>query len=152
MVGGLIALALPIVYVFGPSYSPAVIPLQLLSVTALLSVAREIFMIILQGTEKVDTNQDASLLELTRSNLTMPRLVELAASCAYMLASSVILYLLKTWETPDSSIVTVLSLINLLMSISLLLVIWKRSKRVYKYVIPWWDLARYATATAVTVE
>ncbi|HYA22298.1 MAG TPA: hypothetical protein VEG31_03905 [Thermoproteota archaeon] len=151
MVGGLIALALPILYVYGPSYSPAVISLQLLSVAALIGVAKEILVVVLQGTEKVDTNQDASLLELTKSNLAMPRLIELAASCLYILACSVVTYLLKSWEIPDSSIVAVLTLMYLLMAVSLLLIVWNLSKKVYKYAIPWSNLTRYAAATAVMV-
>ena len=151
MAGGLIALALPILYVFGPNYAPAAVSLQLLSVATLLDVFRSLSMSILQGTEKADISQNASATELIRSNLAAPRLVEILAQATNTLVSLAIIYIVGTQEMQYGYLATALSLINLIIALPLLLVIVKLSRKAYHYAVPWRSIARQLLATAVMV-
>jgi len=151
MAGGLVALALPVLYVFGPNYAPAVVSLQLLSVATLLDVFRSLSMSILQGTEKADISQNASATELIRSNLTAPRLVEILAQATNTLISLAVIYIVGTKEMQYGYLATALSLINLITAIPLLLVNVKLSRKAYHYAVPWRSIARQLLATAVMV-
>jgi O-antigen/teichoic acid export membrane protein len=151
MAGGLIALALPVLYVFGPNYAPAAISLQLLSVVALLNVFRDLSTSILQGTENVDIGQNASAIELIRSNLTVPKLVEILAQAINILVSLAVIYWAETQGMQYEYLATALSLINLIIALPLLLVIVKLSRKAYHYVIPWRSIVGQLLATAVMV-
>jgi len=151
MTGGLIALALPILYVFGPNYAPAAVSLQLLSAVTLLNVFRDLSTSILQGTENADTGQSASVIELIRSNLIVPRLIEILAQAASILISIVVIYWAETSGMQYEYMAAALSLVNLITALPLLLVIVYLSTKAYHYVIPWGRIAKQLLATVVMV-
>jgi len=149
MTAGLVVLALPIAYVFGRNYSPAAVPLQLLSLASFLSIIYGISLTILQGAERVDTQVGVSSGDIIRSSLAMPRVIETVARALCVLASLVVLSLVRTWDPSSEASVTILALMNLLVTLALSLSMLRMSRRTHGYVVPWRDLSRYALATIV---
>ena len=151
MAGGLIVLASPVLYVFGPGYAPAALSLQLLSLVTLVGVFRDLAITILQGMEKADVDENVSASELMRSNLTKPRYIEILAQGANIIISLAIVWYLTAQGAPYDLLVTMLAAANLITSVPLFLAVARLSRRVHPYVIPWPGIAKQVMATAAMV-
>ena len=152
MAGGLIVLASPVLYVFGPSYVPAALSLQLLSLVTLIGVFRDLSIAILQGMERADVDEDASAPELMRSNLTTPRYIEIIAQGINIAISLAIVWYLTAQGAPYDLLVTTLSVTSLITSIPLFLALVRLSRKVHPYVIPWAGIAKQVVATAAMMS
>jgi len=148
MAGGLMVLASPVLYVFGPNYAPAALSLQLLSIVTLVSVFRDLSIAILQGMENADVDENAPAPELMRSNLTAPRYVEILAQGINIIISLAIVWYLTGQRAPYDLLVTMLAAANLITSIPLFLAVARLSREVHPYVIPWEGIAKQVIATA----
>ena len=148
MAGGLMVLASPVLYVFGPGYAPAALSLQLLSLVTLVGVFRDLSIAILQGMEKADVDENVSAPELMRSNLTTPRYIEILAQGANITVSVAIVWYLTAQGAPYDLVVTMLAATNLIVAVPLLLAVARLSRKVYPYVIPWAAIAKQIIATA----
>jgi len=147
MAGGLMILASPVLYVFGPGYAPATLSLQLLSLVTLIGVFRDLSIAVLQGMERADMDKDVSALELMKSNLTMPRYIEILAQGISIVISLVIVWYLTAQGAPYDLLVTMLAAANLITSVPLFLAVARLSRKVHPYVIPWTGIARQVIAT-----
>ena len=151
MAGGLTILASPVLYVFGPSYAPAALSLQLLSLVTLVGVFRDLAITILQGMERADVDENVSAPELMRSNLTKPRYIEISAQGANIIISLAIVWYLTAQGAAYDLLVTTLAAVNLITSVPLFLAVAGLSRRVHPYAIPWPSVAKQLTATAAMV-
>jgi len=149
MAAGIVSLALPILCLFGQSYAPVVTSLQLLSAAAFFNVISGLAMSILQGTERVDVKERPLTAELVRSNLTIPRVVEIIAHGSYILVSLLVLVYVWSQEPSAELAVTTISLINLVVALLLSATLWTLSRRAHWFAVPWGDIAKCVFATAV---
>jgi hypothetical protein len=147
MAGGLVVLASPVLYVFGPGYAPAAFSLQLLSLVALIGVFRDISTAVLQGMERADVDENVSAPELMRSNLTAPRYIEILAQAINIAVSLVIVWYLTAQGAPYDLLTTTLSAISLITSIPLFLALVRLSRKAHPYVIPWAGIVKQVIAT-----
>jgi hypothetical protein len=148
MAGGLVVLASPVLYVFGPNYALAALSLQLLSIVTLVGVFRDLSIAILQGMENADVDENAPEPELMRSNLTAPRYIEILAQGIYIIISLAIVWYLTGQGAPYDLMVTMLSAASLITSIPLFLAVTRLSREIHPYVIPWEGIAKQVIATA----
>jgi len=149
MTAGMIILALPIVGLFGPGYESAAVALQVLSFVAFFNVVKGLSLAILQGRERVDVKENASLSDLMRSNLAVPRLIELVAQVLYVVAAMIVGWLLWAQGSPPGVVVVALAAVNLVITIPMSLVVWQLSTRTCKFNVPWKHLMKYLLATVV---
>jgi len=149
MAAGMLSLALPITQLFGQNYAPAVAALQLLTIAAFFNVIKGLSLTILQGKEGVDVDPDRSLGDLLRSNLVVPRLLEILVQLAYVLVSLVLTSYMWWNGSPPELMVTTLAFVNLSMTIPLSLWMWKLSTKICAYSIPWTDFASYVVSAVV---
>ena len=148
MAGGLMILASPVLYVFGPGYAPATLSLQLLSLVTLIGVFRDLSIAVLQGVERADMDKDVSAPELMKSNLTTPRYIEILAQGVSIVISLVIVWYLTAQGAPYDLLVTMLSAISLITSVPLFLALVRLSRKAHPYIIPWAGIAKQVIATA----
>jgi hypothetical protein len=140
---------LPIVHLFGSSYAPAALATQLLSLAAFFVVVRDFSVTIIQGTEAVDNRKDASLPELVRSGLVVPHAIQLGGYLAYVLVLLAVEYCLGPSALSPEDLTTAAAVINLAVTVPVSTLVWRLSKRSYRYRTPWGDIAKYAVATLV---
>ena len=147
MTAGIVALALPIVHLFGSNYAPAATALQLLSLSAFFAVLRDLSVTIILGTEQVDNKSDVSAADLARSGLVVPHAIEIVGYLLYIAIVTAAVSLIGMKGLSLEHLTTVTALVNVLVTIPMSLLVWRLSKRSCQYRTPWGDIAKYATAT-----
>jgi len=149
MTVGLVSLALPITHLFGSSYAPSALATQLLSVAAFFAVIRDISITVIQGTEAVDNRVDASPSEFAKSGLVVPHVIQLGGYLVYVLMLLGVVYCLGPVTLSLGDLSTVAAVINLAVTAPVSVLVWRLSKRRYRYRTPWAEIARYAFAATV---
>lgn len=148
MAAGCIALAGPILYLFGPEFVLGALCLEILSVMFVFNNLSLLLDQTLMGTEKVDAGETPSFRRVVRSNLMFVTIVNIAYGITYLVALFIAVSYATSAGFSDSSVVAIWASVQLAATVVFMLVKLRRSRGVAQ-LAPSLSMAYYLVAAAV---
>jgi len=146
--GGL-ALAGPILYLFGPSYAPASLGLSILSVMFVFTTLSNIIDQTLLGTEKVDEMKGARSADFLTSNLLYVPAINLTSVVVYVVSMYLVLRYSFSAGLGTSSEVALWATVQLAATLAFMMVKARRARRYANLAPPSLSVVYYLVAAAV---